>query len=141
VTVELPDFESHEEMLFVRGVAQGPTSEFLRFIEQSPVAETIDRFTDGMKANGNGSLNLELDIPLRHAKDTKLRGDYRFLNNQLQPLAGLPPLTQVNGRLLLTERTVPGRISVGRAFGGPLKVLVKSAGDKVGIQARDGQHR
>jgi uncharacterized protein (TIGR02099 family) len=135
VTVELPDFESFEEMLFVRGVAQGPTSEFLRFIEQSPVAETIDRFTDGMKANGNGSLNLELDIPLRHANDTKLRGDYRFLNNQLQPVAGLPPLTQVNGRLLLTESTVAGQDINGRAFGGPLKVLVKSTGDKVGVQA------
>jgi uncharacterized protein (TIGR02099 family) len=135
VTVELPDFESNEEMLFVRGVAQGPTSEFLRFIEQSPVAETIDRFTDGMKANGNGSLNLELDIPLRHANDTKLRGDYRFLSNQLQPVAGLPPLTQVNGRLLLTERTVAGQDISGRAFGGPLKVLVKSAGDTVGVQA------
>lgn len=135
VTIELPDFESQEEMLLVRGIAQGPTSEFLRFIEQSPVAETIDRFTDGMKATGNGSLNLELDIPLRHALDTRMRGDYRFLNNQLQPVAGLPPLTQVNGRLLLTESTVAGQDINGRAFGGPLKVQVKSAGDKVGVQA------
>ena len=135
VTVEIPDFESHEEMLLVRGVAQGPTSEFLRFIEQSPVAETIDHFTDGMKAIGNGSLNLELDLPLRHVVDAKLRGDYRFLNNQLQPLAGLPPLTQVNGRLLLTENTVAGQDINGRVFGGPLKLLVKSLGDKVGVVA------
>ena len=72
VKVDIPDFESHEEMLLVRGVAQGPTSEFFRFIEKSPVAEKIDRFTDGMKAVGNGSLNLELDIPLRHAFATHL---------------------------------------------------------------------
>lgn len=135
VEVRIPDFESHEEMLLVRGLAQGPTSEFLRFLEQSPLGEKLDHFTADMKASGNGSLNLELDIPLRHAHDTKMRGDYRFQNNQLQPLAGLPPLNQVNGRLLLTESTATAQDIVGRAFGGPLKVQVRSAGDKVGIQA------
>jgi len=135
VDVRIPDFESHEEMLHVRGLAQGPTAEFLRFIEKSPLAETLDHFTDGMKAAGNGSLNLELDIPLRHAQDTKMRGDYRFQNNQLQPLAGLPPLTQVNGRLQLTESSATAQDINGRVFGGPLKVQVRSVGDKVGIQA------
>jgi len=135
VTVEIPDFESHEEMLLVRGVAQGPTSEFLRFIDLSPVGDSIDRFTDGMKASGNGRLDLDLDIPLRHAIDTKIRGDYRFQNNQLQPLPGLPPLTQVNGRLAITENTVSAQEITGKVFGGPLKVQVRSAGDKVGVLA------
>jgi len=135
VTVDIPDFESHEEMLLVRGLAQGPTAEFLRFIEQSPVAAQIDHFTDGMKASGNGRLDLELDIPLRHALDTHLRGDYRFQNNQLQPIPDLPPLTQVNGRLLLTENTIVAPDISGRVFGGPLKVQVKSIADKVSVQA------
>lgn len=135
VTAEIPDFESHEEMLLVRGLAQGPTAEFLRFIDRSPVAAKIDRFTDGMTAIGNGSLSLELDIPLRHALDTRMRGDYRFQNNQLQLLAGLPPLTQVNGRLLLTENTITSQDIAGRVFGGPLKVQVRNAGDKVAVQA------
>lgn len=135
VSVQIPDFESHEEMLLVRGLAQGPTGEFLRFIEQSPLGETLDHFTRDMKAVGNGSLNLELDIPLRHANDTRMRGDYRFQNNQLQPLAGLPPIAQVNGRLQLTESTATAQDIVGRVFGGPLKVQVRSVGGKVGIQA------
>ncbi len=135
VGVEIPDFESHEEMLLVRGVASGPTSEFLRFIEQSPVSEKIDRFTEGMKAGGSGRLDLELDLPLRRINETRLRGDYHFQNNQLQPLPGLPPLTQVNGRLKLTENTVSAEEITGRVFGGPLKVQVRSAGDKVSVQA------
>lgn len=135
VKVDIPDFEAHEEMLLVRGTARGPTSEFLRFIEESPVTEKIDRFTEGMKAAGNGSLKLELDIPLRHALDTRMRGDYRFLNNQLEPLAGLPPLTQVNGRLLLTENTVASQDIAGQVFGGPLKVQVRSAAEKVAVVA------
>ncbi|MFZ2268736.1 MAG: YhdP family protein [Azonexus sp.] len=135
VTVEIPDFESHEELLLVRGVAQGPTAEFLRFIDQSPVAEQIDRFTDGMKAVGNGRLDLELDIPLRHALDTHLRGTYHFQNNQLQPIPELPPLSQVNGRLQLTESSIIVQDVSGRLFGGPFKVQVKSIADKVSVQA------
>jgi len=135
VTVEIPDFETHEEMLLVRGVAQGPTGEFLRFIDQSPVAEQIDRFTDGMKAVGNGHLDLELDIPLRHALDTHMRGTYHFQNNQLQPIPDLPPLTQVNGRLQLTENTIVAPDITGRLFGGPFKVQVRSIADKVAVQA------
>src|SRR5574343_936671 len=135
VSVRIPDFESHEEVLLVKGLAQGPTSEFLRFLEQSPLGDTLNHFTRDMKASGNGSLNLELDIPLRHAQDTKMRGDYRFQNNQLQPLAGLPPLHQVNGRLELTESTATAQDITGRGFGGPLKVQVRSVSGKIGIQA------
>lgn len=135
VTVVIPDFESHEEILLVKGLAQGPTSEFFRFLDQSPVGASIDRFTEGMKATGNGSLSLELDIPLRHSLDTKVRGDYRFVNNQLEPVSALPPLTQVNGRLQITEKSVQAQDITGRVFGGALKVQVNNVGDKVGVVA------
>ncbi|RIX44640.1 MAG: TIGR02099 family protein [Rhodocyclales bacterium GT-UBC] len=135
VTVSIPDFESHEEMLLVRGAAQGPTSEFFRFIDRSPVGDKIDRFTDGMKAVGNGRLDLELDIPLRHPLDTRMRGNYHIQNNQLQVVPGLPPINQVNGRLALTENTIAAQEISGKVFGGPLKVQVKSVGDKVAVVA------
>lgn len=133
--VELPDFESREERLLVRGLAHGPTSEFLAFIDKSPVAEAIDHFTDGMKASGDGSLDLKLDLPLRHLKDTKVAGDYRFVNNQIHILPALPALTQVNGRLQITENSIQGQDIAGRAFGGGFKVQIRSAGDRVAVQA------
>lgn len=134
VSVEIPDFESTEEILTVRGVAQGPTAEFLRFIEKSPVADKIDRFTDGMQASGAGSLTLGLEIPLRHVEDTRLRGDYHFQNNTLMLLPDLPPQTQVSGRLSITESAIGGQDIVGRTLGGPFKVQVRSSGDKVAVQ-------
>ncbi|MDZ4313824.1 MAG: YhdP family protein [Azonexus sp.] len=135
VTVVIPDFESHEEVLLVKGLAQGPTSEFFRFLDQSPVGASIDNFTEGMKASGNGSLNLALDIPLRHAVDTKVHGDYRFSNNQLEPVSALPPLTKVNGQLLITEKSVTAQGITGQVFGGPLKVQVNNVGDKIAVVA------
>lgn len=135
VRVEIPDFESHEEMLLVRGGARGPTLAFLHFLDQSPVGASIDRFTEGMKAEGDGYLALELDIPLRRVRDTRIRGDYRFQNNTLQPLAGLPPISQVNGRLAITERSVVAQDINGHLFGGPVRVQVRNAGDRVSVQA------
>ncbi|MCE1239025.1 MAG: TIGR02099 family protein [Azonexaceae bacterium] len=135
VKVVIPDFESDEEMLLVRGGAHGPTAEFLKFVERSPVAASIDHFTEGMKANGNGKLDLDLDIPLRHALDTKVVGTFHFLDNQLMPIDGLPFLTQVNGRLHITEQTVSADNISGRGFGGPFRVDVKSQGSQVAILA------
>jgi uncharacterized protein (TIGR02099 family) len=135
VLVEIPDFESHEEQLLVRGVANGPTSEFLRYIEQSPVSKMIDRFTEGMKAQGNGKLDLTLDIPLRHAFDTKLRGVYQLQNNQLDIVSALPTIAGVGGRLVITEKSIVASDLSGQVFGGPLKVAIKSEGGRIGIQA------
>lgn len=135
VTVELPDFESFDEMLLVRGVAQGPTPEFLRFIDRSPVGDSIDRFTEGMKASGNGRLDLALDLPLRRLHQTKVRGDYRFINNRVQPVPALPEITEVNGQLAITESSVTAQEIIGKGFGGPVRVQVRSGGDKVAVQA------
>ena len=97
--VEIPDFDAPISTLIVKGRAEGPTSEFLKFIELSPVAGRIDHFTEDMRASGNGHLDLGLVIPLDEAKlgDTKIDGTYTFVNNEVTIDTGLLPLKQVNG--------------------------------------------
>lgn len=135
VVVEIPDFEAQDEILIVRGEASGPTGEFLRFIEQTPISEKIDNFTKGVTATGNGKLDLALDIPLQRPLETRLRGDYRIQNNQIRLFAGMPPMTQVNGKLALTEASISAPEISGRAFGGPFKVSIKSLDDRVTVRA------
>lgn len=136
VSVVIPDFDVHDERLFVKGTASGPTATFLEFIDQSPVAASIDHFTDGMRATGNGRLDLELEIPLRRPLLTRMRGSYHFQDNQVNLLEGLPAITGVNGRLDLTEGSISASGIQGRAFGGPLRVQVSSAsGGKVAVNA------
>lgn len=135
VTVGIPDFDVSDEMLLVRGEAAGPTAEFLKFIDASPVAHAIDYFTDGMKAYGRGRLNLNLDIPLRRPEQTRVRGQYHFQNDQLNVVEGLPLITQVNGRLDITETSVAARDIAGFGFGGPLVVQVGSQDGKVAVLA------
>jgi uncharacterized protein YhdP len=66
VKAEIADLEQHDELLTISGKAAGATADFLRFIEASPVAERIDRFTEDMRAEGNGELDLKLALPLRN---------------------------------------------------------------------------
>ena len=132
---EIPDFSADEEMLLVRGEAAGPTADFLRFVDESPIGATIDHFTRDMKAVGNGRLTLALDMPLRHVDKTRVRGEYAFQNNTIGVVEALPPVTGVSGRMQITEHGVAAREITGRAFGGPVKVQVRTGGERVGVAA------
>ena len=134
VVAEIPDFESFDEQLKIRGEAQGPTGEFLRFIDQSPVGDKIDKFTQGMTATGNGKLDLALDIPLRRLADSRVSGEFRLQNNEIHLFDGMAPLTQVNGRLQLTESSITAPEITGRVFGGQVRAAIRSHADRVAVQ-------
>ena len=122
--VVIPDFDAAVPILFVKGQADGPTSEFLKFIDQSPVAEQIDHFTEDMRATGNGRLDIDLTIPLEEAKlgDSKIAGTYRMTNNEVSVDAALPPLRQVNGSIRFSGSDVSVPEITASLFGGPLKI-------------------
>lgn len=121
---EIPDFDAPLTMLKVKGRAEGPTSEFLKFIEQSPVGERIDHFTEDMRARGNGRLDLDLLIPLEEARlgESKTAGTYHFQANEVSVDPGLPALQQVNGTLQFSEKDLRVPEINATLFGGPLKI-------------------
>ena len=67
-----------DERLRIEGAADGPVPEFLRFIEQSPVAEMTANATRGMSGAGAGRLQLTLDLPLRRLSQTRVNGAFQF---------------------------------------------------------------
>ena len=121
---EIPDFDKPISTLQVKGRAEGPTSEFLKFIEKSPVAERIDRFTENMRASGNGHLDLDLFIPLDETKlgESKVEGTYSFKNNEVTVDSALPPIQQVNGSLKFSSNDLRVPEISGVLFGGPVKI-------------------
>ncbi len=135
VKAEIADLEAPEELLSITGKAEGPTGEFLKFIDQSPVGDKIDNFTDGMKAQGEGRLNLQLELFLRRMADSRIKGDYEFLNNQVTVEPGLPPITQANGRLHFTDAGISVKEITGQFLGGPMKLSASNEGDKVLVNA------
>jgi uncharacterized protein (TIGR02099 family) len=140
VVAEVPDLDARDgPVMTIRGCAEGSTAEFLKFVSESPVAARIDHFTDGMRAEGNGALDLELVLPLAAIESARVRGEYQFSGNRLTVLDGLPPLAQARGRLRFTENDLTMTDASARLFGEPLRVSVRTpAGGGVRFLAEGG---
>ncbi len=119
VHAEIPSLDVENRVLTVSGEAEGPTSEFLNFIEHSPLFEAIDRYTESIRAEGLGKLALKLTIPLTSTQDTKVAGTYQFMNNQIESEDIFFPVEQVNGRLEFSESSVRVPSATMTVLGGP----------------------
>ncbi|MBI3093834.1 MAG: TIGR02099 family protein [Rhodocyclales bacterium] len=128
VRAEIADIEQADELLTVSGKAAGPTADFLRFIEASPVGERIDHFTEEMRAEGRGELELKLALPLRRLANSSVDGSYRFDDNRLTVDDDLPPLAEVRGKLRFSADHLEARGIRGTLLGSPLTVDVRTAG-------------
>jgi uncharacterized protein (TIGR02099 family) len=122
VKAEIPDLEAPEEMLLISGAAAGQVGDFLRFVDNSPVASRIGNFTEDMTGSGEGRLRLKLALPLQRIDDTAVEGEYEFVRNRITVDPELPALTEVSGRLRFTGNSlaIPG---INASFlGGPLTI-------------------
>ncbi len=126
---EIPDFDADSPLLKVHGRVDGPTADFFRFIEASPVGEALHHATSDMRAQGQGRLDLALEIPLSNTDDTRVKGDFRFIDNQIVVEPVLPPLTNVNGLLQFTDGSITVRDINGLFLGGPVKVRADTGRD------------
>src|SRR6266850_7804090 len=64
VKASIADLGSRAQRVQVNGEAQGPTAEFLGFLQSSPLRTSAGRFTEGISATGDGRLHLKLELPL-----------------------------------------------------------------------------
>ena len=122
-TATIADLAPDHPTLVMEGEAGGPTAEFLRFIESSPVAQWIGHFTDGAQASGGGRLAMGITMNLGRDEAARVRGEFHFTDNQLR-LPGLMTLSRLNGKLAFTEREMSGRDITLEALGGSAKVDV-----------------
>ncbi len=112
--VRLPDFTAREEHILVKGSAAGDTQNFLNFIKESEIQEKIQSFTQAMRAQGKGSLLLNLDLPLRQMEKTQVKGTFSFKNNTLTILPQLAPLKQTAGKIYFTENSIHSSTITGK---------------------------
>ncbi len=126
--IKIPDFDVPIPTLFVDGQVIGQTAEFLRFIEQSPVAESIDHFTDEMRAVGEGKLAISLEMPLdeKEIEQSKIAGEYQFTNNEVALNEAFPPLKNAQGKVQFTESSLQIPDINASFLGSPIKISGKT---------------
>ncbi len=126
VRAEIADLEAPEELLAVTGRARGETQRFLDFIEASPVGARIDHFTESMAATGNGELDLKLVLPLRRIDTSQVQGRYRFADNRIEVLRGLPSFTAAQGEISFTADRLQAKNLRARFLDQPLTLEIGS---------------
>jgi len=122
VRASIPSMLARETHLIVDGQAEGPTAEFLRYIQASPVRRMADGLTDGISATGRGRLRLRLDLPLENLARTRIAGEYQFAGNTIVVDPRLPPLAAASGKVAFTESSLVVQDVRAMLFGGPVTI-------------------
>ena len=118
VRASIADLRAPETVLHINGIAEGPTAEFLHYIQASPVRRMVKGFTDAMSATGRGRLRLELNLPLAALDKSRVDGEYQFSGNNMIVDARLPPIERAAGRVDFSENTINVREVRGSMLGG-----------------------
>ncbi|MFN0161198.1 MAG: YhdP family protein [Burkholderiales bacterium] len=127
--VKIADVDANPAVVSLNGTVEGPTQAFLKFIDDSPVAGMIERFTESMQATGTGRLALQLTLPIQEMQKTRVTGQYTLVNNDIKLDDDLPQLGRVNGVLAFSETGFSVRQVRGDALGGQFNVAGSSRGD------------
>ncbi|WP_151639201.1 YhdP family protein [Noviherbaspirillum aerium] len=122
VKAVIPDLSRHDMVLDVTGNAAGPFENFLRFTNESPVANWIEHFTDETKASGNTSLALKLQLPLHNMREAKVKGSLQFAGNNVTLMNVMPPLLNTTGKLEFHEKGFSLANIRSNFLGGPVAV-------------------
>ena len=137
VKVAIPHLRDRGLRVHVSGEARGPTAEFLRFLQESPLRSSAGRSTASLAAAGEGQLKLRLELPIADLETTKVAGEYEFTANRLTLTSDLPPLEDATGKVAFTEASLWVPQVRARIFGGPVTVAggTKASG-QIDFQAR-----
>jgi uncharacterized protein (TIGR02099 family) len=133
VQAQISDLSLLPTPLVITGTVAGPTSEFLRFIEASPVSAMLDHATRPMLAQGNGQLDLGLFLPLEEMDNSRITGAYRFDSNTMTLDPELPPVTGITGQLNFTGDSLSSNSLSGTFLGGPIFGRIKTENSVVSI--------
>ena len=104
--------------LALHGQVDGPMTDFLRYVAQSPVGGWLHNGLGATTATGNANLDLALNIPLQHGEQTTVNGALTLPGNDVRLVAGAPTLADARARVAFTEKGVTVSGGHAHALGG-----------------------
>jgi uncharacterized protein (TIGR02099 family) len=135
VKAVIPDLLDHDEQLNIDGEANGPTQDFFRFANASPVGERLRGVIQSFEGRGPMRLTLKLQVPLRHSHDIAIAGKLSFMGDTLLS-SGLPQFDQVRGDIAFTGNSLSVKNISAQFLGGPLRIDTATHDDQVQILAQ-----
>ncbi len=113
VHVAIADLGGSPPVLTIKGKAEGPTADVLRYVRESPLNKKIGKYFGDARAQGHSTLDLDIDLPLAATATDRIKGALVFDNSSLAvtgaDVQGGVELSQVNGTLNFTESALMAR--------------------------------
>ena len=130
---EIASLDADSPLLHIISEVEGPVTEGIKFVNESPVKLVTQGFTDNLKTAGQGKLNLELKIPLQNIDASKYIGAYKISNGTIfaNSEVGLPELSKINGVLNFTENSLSTQNVSTEILGEPAQFSLRTGADKV----------
>ena len=130
---EIPQLDAASPLLIISSEVNSPTTDGIKFVNQSPVKLVTQGFTDDLKVAGNGRLSLLLKIPLQHLEASQYKGSYKINNGTIfaNPDINLPELAKLNGTLNFTESSLSAQNISTEVLGNAALFSLKTGADKV----------
>jgi uncharacterized protein (TIGR02099 family) len=125
----IAQLDADDPMLTIVSELKGPIVEGVKFVNQSPVVQVTQGFTEDLKTSGQGKLNLTLKIPMQNLDAALYKGLYQISNGSLAN-ENIPTLSQINGLLEFTESSLTATNIKANALGAPLTLNLNSGKDK-----------
>jgi uncharacterized protein (TIGR02099 family) len=108
--------------LEIEGQGNGPGTELLKFVRQSPVNEASGGLLAAATAGGAANLKLSLNLPLQDLDKSLVKGSVQLLGGELRLRPDLPMLTNTRGSVEFDRQGVKLQAVQARALGGDLSV-------------------
>jgi uncharacterized protein (TIGR02099 family) len=121
-SARIPDLFSKDMHLLLDGATNGPLADIPRYMAATPLNARLGNLFSTTTASGNARLDLKLDLPLTHARDTLVAGSVVLSNNDLALREDIPALTRASGRIEFTERALRIVNLSANALGGSARI-------------------
>lgn len=108
--------------LTVNALGQTDLNAALALVKHSPLAEFTNHALDAAQAQGDAHIAFDLQLPIDHMDQAKVRGRVGFQNNGLQFNEEAPPLRQIQGAVQFHDQGFELVNVRGQSLGGSIKV-------------------
>ena len=124
VTAVIENLASRKNHVKVTGRVDGPLTNALRYLTETPLKKNVGRFVKDLTVTGSSQLELDLDIPFKKGGDLKTDGLLRLQGNQLDFAETRISLKDVVGQLRFDKRGIYGSELATNLFGGAAMINI-----------------
>lgn len=128
--VDVPSFETSEDLI-ITGKGKGQLGAIFAFLQESQIKPKIDDLLGVISAQGAGSFDLDIKIPLIDHREQKINGSAMIENAKLDVLPLDLPVTALNGRLNFDAYGLTDATFKGQALGGAITGALSNTTEKM----------